>query len=354
MNSIINRTFFKIFLPIALYFSASACVEPFIPELTTTSERLTVEALITNDPGPYKVILSLSEPYSSPDNNLPIETAQVSVKDQQGALFAFTHDNRGVYYSDSASFKAKTGQIYTLFIRWNGKEYQSTPELLKEAPGIDTAYTRYVEKTLLNGITKGEFEVFLSTKDPVGKGDFYKWDHAHINKTDFCAFTYDGETRVRYRFPCCSPCWNVVKKRGLIDISADTYFDGNTVNRVITTIPYDDDTPYFMVFDQYAISKNTYTFWKSVRTQVNNTGGIFDNPPATIPSNIYNTKDTTELVLGVFSAAGHKSRGFYLKRNTAPTNPYRSTPTEYKDERVCRPCEESFKMTAKKPIGWID
>ena len=104
MNSIINWTFFKIFLPIALYFFASACVDPFIPELTTTSERLTVEALISNDPGPYKVILSLSEPYSSPDNNLPIETAQVSVKDQNGALFSFKHDNRGVYYSDSTSF----------------------------------------------------------------------------------------------------------------------------------------------------------------------------------------------------------------------------------------------------------
>ena len=97
MNSIINWTFFRVFLSFALYFFASACVEPFIPELTTTSERLTVEALISNDPGPYKVILSLSEPYSSPDNNLPIETAQVSVKDQNGALFSFKHDNRGVY-----------------------------------------------------------------------------------------------------------------------------------------------------------------------------------------------------------------------------------------------------------------
>jgi hypothetical protein len=354
MNSNINWTFNKVFVLLTLCFYTIACVEPFIPELTNASERLTVEALITNDPGPYKVILSLSEPYSSPDNNLPIETAKIVVKDQNGAQYAFTHDNRGIYYSDSAVFKAQTGNVYTLIIRWNEKEYQSTPELLKNAPGIDTAFTKYIEKTQINGITKGEFEVYLSTKDPTGKGDFYLWDHAHLNKADYCAFTYDGESRVRYRFPCCSPCWNVVKKRGAIDISADTYFDGNTVNRVITTIPYDDDSPYFMVFDQYAISKNTYTFWKSVKTQVNNTGGIFDNPPATIPSNIYNVKDSAELVLGVFSAAGHKKRGFYLNRNTAPTKPYISTPTEYKDERTCRTCEESFKMTAKKPLGWKD
>jgi hypothetical protein len=111
MNSNINWTFNKVFVLLTLCFYTIACVEPFIPELTNASERLTVEALITNDPGPYKVILSLSEPYSSPDNNLPIETAKIVVKDQNGAQYAFTHDNRGIYYSDSAVFKCLASSL---------------------------------------------------------------------------------------------------------------------------------------------------------------------------------------------------------------------------------------------------
>jgi len=332
-----------------------SCVDPFTPSLDTREKSLIVEGQISDDPGPYEVKLSLTEPYLSQNINLPVENATVKVTDDQGNTFPFPHTNRGIYRSDSLTFRAQAGRTYTLIVQFgNDREYRSQPELLRAAPGIDTAFTRFVETTDLNGVVTYSFDVFAVTTDPAASTDFYRWDWAHYAEASYCQTTVltVGESRVRFNYPCCGPCWDIERPRGRVDLTADTYINGNRFEKFITNIPYDSKSDYFMAIDQYNIPSSTHQFWKIVNLQVSNTGGIFDVPPATIPSNIYNVRDSSELVLGVFTVAGHKRGSFYLKRNYAPVNPYQTTETEASTGTPCVTCANNFFRTSRKPEGW--
>ena len=59
---------------------------------------------------------------------------------------------------------------------------------------------------------------------------------------------------------------------------------------------------YFSVF-QYSLTPKAHTFYTQLTALSNIEGNLFDEPPAAIPSNIFNLNDPEEKVLGYFSAS---------------------------------------------------
>ncbi|MEJ2005921.1 MAG: DUF4249 family protein, partial [Cyclobacteriaceae bacterium] len=61
--------------------------------------------------------------------------------------------------------------------------------------------------------------------------------------------------------------------------------------------------------ETHTISESAYEYWRKVQVLLNNTGSIFDIPPAAIPGNVFNSDDPGEVVLGFFEASNiHVSR----------------------------------------------
>jgi hypothetical protein len=357
MNSNFNNAFRRLRwwalagMALALY----TCVDPYSPDIQTGPIKLIVDGLLTDGPGPYTVTLALSEPYNNERGTLPVNSAQVYVEDHTGQRFDYTPRGSGIYQSDSAGFRGQAGFTYTLFVRASdGSLYRSRPELLRAAPAIDTAYTEYYSSTNSAGIRVAGFEVYIETADPDTSGNFYSWNWTHYDTIDYCLQRLDGETRVMYLSPCCDPCWTVKRCNGCINVLSDVFVNGNTLKRQIATIPYNSKSDYFMVIDQLALSREAYQFWQLVNGQINNSGGIFDQPPATVPGNMYLPEKPEEQVLGFFAAAGLARKSVFLKRNYVADPPITTTTGNLitSQTQFCEPCVESRTRTARRPPGW--
>ncbi|NJN33592.1 MAG: DUF4249 family protein [Saprospiraceae bacterium] len=124
-------------------------------------------------------------------------------------------------------------------------------------------------------------------------------------------------------------------------------------------MPYTDRRPYFIQIEQQSISKEYFSFWKTVETQINNTGGIFDNPPSEVIGNFYNPQDTTEAVLGYFAAIGTTFKAVYLNRSGFPSQPAKEVFNRNLIFIWSDQCQFSLNnpndlRTTIKPKGWKD
>lgn len=349
-------------IPLLTIFLAglTACIDPIDTGSAQIEPKLVVDGLITNLPGPYTVKLGQSEPYDNASLTRAVANATVYVMDDLGNRFDFTEGTRGTYQTDSLSFQGQPGRTYTLNIRTDtGKEYQSQPQFLQASPPVDTVFSRFVEEISASGIANEYFEVYLKTQDVAGERNFYRWKWAHYESLKYCRQTYfhDEENNINYRLYsfCCEPCWKISRCNNCIDLANDQFTDGRSVERLITKIPYDSREDYFMIIEQYALSEKAYRFWNSVVSQTNNTGGIFDNPPASIPGNIVNINDEEEQVLGLFLASGATRKSVYVKRDyvVKPPPPDNSgIGVQILLSPVCEPCREGIVRTAIQPPGW--
>lgn len=327
------------------------CIDGFKGDLRSVGRILVVEGLVTNDPGPYSVTLSWTEPYASGNANIPIEDAQVWIIEAGSRRWALTHQQRGVYTSDSAAWRGQVGRTYALEVRLAGEQvYQSTAERLVAAPAVDTVRAVYVKKINFQGVITGTFDLVASFQDAPERGQFYQWQWAHYFQQTTCnLFAREG---VRFAQDCCGACWGIVRPRGQVLLAADAFVNGNRVQQTLDNIPYNSKEDYFIAVELRAIPATSYQFWQTVAGQINNTGGIFDRPPAAAPTNIFAVGNPSTPALGVFTVAGLSRRSFYVRRDGVAEPPYTSAPTTFTRVTPCAPCSENFQRTSRRPEGW--
>lgn len=334
----------------------STCIDPFDPGIDGEGRKLVVDGLITNLPDAYTVRLTYSEPYNNDSLTLAVTRATVYITDDLNQRFDLSYTSQGNYVSDTAQFQGEVGRIYTLHIQTpDGKTYQSQPETMLPAPKIDTMYSRFVEKTDSRNVTTYTFDAFVRTQDPSETKNFYQWRWTHYNQLEFCAEGWDSQARIFRQFYCCSSCWAIKRCLGnsCIRVESDLYFNGNRFDFNVAEIPFDSKTDYFLAVDQLALSEGAYRFWKTVNEQLNNTGGIFDVPPAAAVGNLFNPKDPDEQVLGIFSVAGGVRKSGYVRRDYVSQQPLtKKTPEPKVPQRDCQQCIESTARTSKQPEGW--
>ena len=157
-------------------------------------------------------------------------------------------------------------------------------------------------------------------------------------------------------FFCCSPCWSVEPCIGCIYIASDAFANGSLIARQsIGSVPYDSRDPYYIVIEQQSLSRDAYTYWKTVKDQSSNSGGIFDAPPTFIKGNMTNPTDKNEIVLGFFSVSSVATKAFYLDRSQT-FEPFGTVqvraPTVFSAN--CEVCREGPLRTNIKPEGWFD
>ena len=329
------------------------CVDEVKLNQDTFQTKLIVEGAVTNAVGPYRVLLSYSLPYTKVGLTQTISGAKVWIVEEGGKTVGLNEVSNGVYETDSAAMRGQVGKAYYVKIRTgNGNEYQSRPERILPPIPIDTFKVGFnpAEKD------RNPFQVSVKTKDSAEKGNFYRWKWIHYDTISVCKNAYVGSERKNIKTLCCERCWTVEYCNGCIDIASDALINGKFLEPTIARLPYEATTPYFIILEQYSISKDYYQFWKTISTQINNAGGIFDNAPAQVQGNLYNIADSTEQVLGYFSAAGVTQKPLYIPRDFTNYVPRPiSTPVGFDViyQTDCQTCKGTTR-TPRKPTGWID
>jgi Domain of unknown function (DUF4249) len=338
-----------------LWVILACCVTNFDPKITENTPKLVVDGVITNQPGPYRVTVQYSYPYTNNTSVRSIAGAVVEISDDKGNKETLTERGQGLYETSPTGIRGIVGRSYKISIKApDGRKYESKPELLKAVASIGVVSTEYQDTRSPN--FRGQFSFFVDVKDPDTPNDFYRWKWTHYNDISYCQYintTGGNGEAIRFRNKCCGDCWEISACNGCIILANDRLTNGKTISKIpLGKIPYTDITPYFIILEQYSLTAEAYQYWKMVDSQINNSGGIFDLPPATVIGNIISTTNSEEQVLGYFGASSVAIQPLRIARNNAPVLIYQLRQENWIDLIPCVACRESPYRTAKKPLGW--
>ena len=353
-----NRLSLFFFLIVAICVGINACVQPFDPALKSDARRLVIESQLTTKLGFQYVYLTYDASYNSDKSVFEeyVPDAKVTLKDNLGNEFAFFDDPAqnnairatfGYNYRSVNKIQLVVGRTYQLFVETSDKKkYESTPEKVTAVPKIEkvTSVFREIVPAAYLTTERGEFKISIDVKDTPAQKNYYKWDWNRIEKLDYCAINRDGRLQ-----ECCQDCYEKKPCINCLELGTDNLIDGNSFNRFITNIPYDDTRNYYLVINQYSISENAHKFWNTVKQQSKTSGGLFDPTPKSIRGNFRNISNANEEVLGYFTVSDIHEEIVIIDRNLASPKPF-FTPVVFGGE--CVPCVESFFRSRIKPKGW--
>lgn len=238
---------------------------------TEENKRLIVDAQFSTFAQEHEVKLQLSSNYYSTDQSVLVSGATVSVSDGTNT-FVYSETSPGVYKTlpTAAAIPEKE---YTLTINYNGKTY-TAKDYCDEAPILDTVLTEIIYED--NNTDIAGVELKISTQEKAGGRDFYAWK-IYVN----------GELRN-----------GEVSEQ--IAIDGDNYPDGVYFNERTITFIDEVNAGDTIKVAQHAISKFTYESIQAILFQTEFRGGIFDSPPANVPTNM------SEGAMGIFTVSGEK------------------------------------------------
>src|SRR6267142_1779340 len=124
-----------------LFLMLDACIEPFNVKIAGNQQTIVVDGLITDQPGPYTVLLYKALPLDN-EFHYPdwVMGASISIHDDLGNSETLTERTSGHYMS--SVLQGVVGRSYHIgIVTQDGKTYESTPE--KMLPVGDFSNLRY-------------------------------------------------------------------------------------------------------------------------------------------------------------------------------------------------------------------
>ena len=253
----------------------TACTERIDLELGELAEpKLVVEGWITDQQMPHRIRLTSSRSYYENQATPVISGAIVSISDGD-QTFPLTEEPAGSgNYFTATDVAGTVGKLYTLNIEHDGETWLAN-DLMRPVPPIDSVAFEYVDQDHEDGELPW-YMVKIWTYELPGLGDHYRWK-CWVN----------GEARS-----------DSLKAASFVN---DQLYDGAYVQGVVVDWVRAQPGDTVRV-EQHSISKDAYDIIESILLNTEWRGGIFDPPPANVPSNISNG------AYGFFGAASVKER----------------------------------------------
>lgn len=356
-----------------------SCITPIDDlKLVDAQSFFTVEATLNDQAEPQKVKLYLSSNELLPNNFDAVTKAKVYFIDEKGVKEDLLESAKDGTYITSTKFVGRVGGTYTLHIETlDGKKYQSQAETMKPVPEIENLISRF---EINDNYAKGElnrvgFNLYLDFQDPSTPGDNYQWYWKHYEKALICETCEGGiydfntkscvkprfSTNTTFNYRCDGDCWDITFSTDL-NIFSDNYLNGKRITgKQVARVPFDDFSPYYLQFEQRAITRNAYNYYQSLNAQIQSNGTLFDVPAETKFSyNIKSITNPSEKILGIFDVYSERKKIFYIDRSIASKDEFPVRKRVRGEYFVCMslPCQDVVKCseglfrTPFKPEGW--
>jgi hypothetical protein len=264
-------------------------------------------------------------------NSRPITGAAVQIIDDKGNIYTLYENDAGWYETEEIDLKGIPGNIYTLMITTiDGREYESSPVLMQEAPDIDRVHYQEIKRTHFDLETPYEenwLNILVDSKASGKEITYLKWDFEETWEFDMPAYVrvnhgndegdpppswesieIDGEKK---------HCW-VTESSGSILIKSTVDDPSNEVRSFILQSigPQHDrlNIKYSILVKQFVITRDLYNYFKRIREANEETGGIYEKTPAQILGNIQCCNEN-ENALGYFMASTVKTKRIFIHPN---------------------------------------
>jgi hypothetical protein len=240
----------------------SSCTKVVTIELEDPDPKLVVESIISDQPQPFSVKLTMTAPYFD-DTNPVVSDAIVFISDDLGNIDTLQYNGNGFYLTDGIR-QTLQGHTYYLKIIHNGAMYEAESRVPDYKMLVDSISLIYNEASTF--IEEG-YNVILNGQENASTVDFVRFQFYKNDTLQTDPFKYF--------------------------ISDDIYVNGNYI---IAQVPYNYQSGDTARVEVQSIDRSYYKFLYTLSTQAQNTGGPFDTAPANPPTNLSNG------ALGYFAA----------------------------------------------------
>ncbi|NOQ24102.1 MAG: DUF4249 family protein [Bacteroidales bacterium] len=303
------------------------CKDEFLLETTNYKPIMVVDGMITNEPGPYTIKLSLDSPLPL-EEKVCLKGCTISLYENTDKSEVLTETEPGIYVTSADGIQGIVGNNYSISILTpEGKEYNSEPQEMKVPIGIDSIYAELIklEKEDYPFGLPG-YQFYTDTKTTSNQESYFLWNmiETYQYTADFrlhSVWTGDSlllmslgslpEYENNYR------CWKT-QNPGYI-------FTGKTSN---LTFPKISRQPlhfvgtdsrrlqerYSLLLKQYSIEEKAYYYWKSIEDQISQDNFLVASQPYNITGNVKNTNNSKESVYGYFTVASVTQKRIFVDR----------------------------------------
>jgi Domain of unknown function (DUF4249) len=297
-----------------IVFILICCYDPYTPNvLTKNLDYLVVDGFLSTSDSSSSVALSRTLPIYSLDS-LPAENdATVRIEDMEStASFTLTPQAHGVYTGSRLSISIN--KQYRLHIKTSdNKEYISDyVPLLVTAPIDTVGWYPASAGTDENGI-----KIYVTTHDFVNNNQYYLWTY---EETWEYSSAYEQTLLFKNGQVVPNPvntffCWKTMSSVPIL-ISSTAGLNQNIISQfVLEFIPSESiklQRGYSLLVKQEAITKASFEYWQQLKANTENLGTIFGPLPSQFSGNIHSTSDSSEPVLGFFSATSIQQKRIFL------------------------------------------
>jgi hypothetical protein len=258
-----------------------------------------------------------------PYQYIPEVGARITLLDDQGneGFYRRTEED-GLWEYDKESLRIIPGRSYRVRVRTaNGNVYESQPEQIPLARAIPNITVEFKQVPFNAGTTgsinfRNVMDVYAQTILANPNDNYYlRWvaiQTFRLNPTDFP----DPFNSIP---PSCYVNRQVQPQK--IPVFSSAGFSGDIIPRQLIgriDLDYAFNNKNVITVKTFSQTREAYEFYRKVGFTLNNTGSLFDTPPAAIPGNIYNVEDPTEEILGYFDAASIELQRVTVSRDDFP------------------------------------
>ncbi|MDB5013350.1 MAG: hypothetical protein JWQ25_1552 [Daejeonella sp.] len=338
----------KIFSILLGIISFWGCKESFEPKVIAGNNNyLVIEGYINTGGGETRINLSRTSNLKEGERYISETDADVSIEGEDGTMVHASNQTNGLY--SIPTYNLKSTVKYRLHINTKGKEYISDYLESINTPQIDNVNWER---------EKDGVQLYVNTHDPLNKTKYYKWDYKEtwqIQSTYESVLEYkDGKLVTRDTKINIKNCWAYDQSDKIIIASSAGLIEDNIkLNPIAFINPGSEklNVKYSIEVFQYGLNDKGFKYYKNLKKNTEQIGGLFDSQPSEINSNIHCVSSPDELVVGYIIAGTVTQKRIFIDKNEILDWAYR-LPCEYEEIPVSKASEKSdkgFLYYASKP-----
>jgi len=298
-----------------------SCIEIIDFEIGETDAELIIYGQINNSQA-YDQRIRVSRTTNSNRPPINVESAAVTVLDENDNIFQYRFDEATGYYLPMVPFIGSPGVAYQLRVSVDNRVYVSNFQRMPLRTAIDSTYYEFERRETISasGVDFQQWFVRILTDTEIISGP----EPLYIKRDVLQTYLQQEMSLPQNVFPFYAPgnCW-------ISDLWIGTnilLFDGNLVSattvpgQLVSEVPLDNSFRALRGFGvvQSSFSREALAYWTKVDEVSNRTGSLFEVPPAPIPGNIRNEEDQEEMALGFFEVAKVDTSGTVITGSDIP------------------------------------
>ena len=296
----------------------TACRKPYNPQVISNDNHyLVVEGVVNSGNDSTVISLSRTVKLSEDVRTQAVTNYTVAVEGEQGGNYVLQSQGNGKYEIGPMHLDAT--KKYRLHITTpEGKEYASDYVEVRQTPPIDSI--GFMPKN-------NNLQLYVNTHNPTNNTRYYRWDYEETWKfhskfqSDYIVDAQTKQMRPRRVDEASYYCFTGDKSSTIVlgssaKLAQDVIFQGP-----INTIPRDAEKielRYSILLRQYALTKEGYQFWESLKKNTEQLGSIFDAQPTQLQGNIHSISNPTEPVIGYVSITNTQSKRIFIDNSQLP------------------------------------